>query len=1172
MSAAADSFVHLHVHTEFSLLDGMIRTSDLAARAAALGMPAVAMTDHGNLFGAVEFYQNCRKAGVKPILGCEIYLAPFSRHEKREVAGRKRATHMTLLAETDEGWTNLSKLVSKGHLEGSYYGKPRVDRELLAEHAAGLICLTGCISGPVNEWLLAGDEAKAAETLDELVQIYGKDQVYVEIHNHGLEPQTRVAPGLLKLAANAGLKLVAANDVHFLHRKDHEAHDVMICIGTGNLLIDENRMRYTPEVHFKTAEEMRAMFAKIPGACDATLEIAERCNVTLKLDSTSSEKYPQFGTPDGSPREEYLMRVCREGLVRRYGENRAAEPEIAERLKYEVDTINQLGFASYFLITADFIQWARDHDIPVGPGRGSAAGSLVAYAMGITNICPLRFGLLFERFLNPERVSPPDVDIDFCQSRRAEVIEYVRQKYGERSVSHIITYGTMGAKSVIRDVCRVMGLSYGEGDRLSKLIDPKPLEKEDKKTYKGSILRREIDRNAELKELVGSSATYQEVYDFALALEGLNRNVGIHAAGIVIGDRPLDEHVPLTRGNEGEVVTQYDMGAITEVGLLKMDFLGLRNLTVIHEAVSHIHAKDPDFDIETVPHDDQATFDLLNRGETMGVFQLESGGMVETCRKYQIQKIDDIIDLLALYRPGAMQFIDQMIEVKKGIRKPLFEHPLLEKVCGDTYGVMIYQEQVQNAAKLLAGYTLGGADLLRRAMGKKDPKKMAEERSKFVEGAAQYNGIGEKLANQIFEKIEMFAGYGFNKSHSACYGHISYWTAWLKANHPVEFMAALLSNEIHNTDKIGVFVAECNRMGIAILPPNLNASLLRFAPETAPNGLPAIRYGLAAIKNCGEGAMACVITERETRGPFASLDDFASRLDSKVVNKRILENLVKAGALDWTGEGRARMFARLEAVVASATSAQRDRASGQVSLFDSLDFAAPAPAARQTSAGDPAIEEWSKDERLAHEKELLGFYVTGHPLDKFRGVLDSDRYRRLGMLEDLDLSNPRDRFPFAGMIRSIESKVTKAGKPFGILVLEDFTGSAEVMLWGETYQPAKDAGLLEPGKVIRLKCAIQLDDRTGGYRLSGYELSELKPRRASGNGKGPVELSLWTTRHNVRDLEAILGVVRSHPGKTPLWIHFQDGTGRRMTLEAGEAFRVKRGNELDEALARWAGE
>jgi DNA polymerase-3 subunit alpha len=1151
----ADSFVHLHLHTEYSTLDGMNRAEDVAKRAASLGMPAVAMTDHGNMFGAIEFYQACKKAGVKPILGCEIYLCPTTKEDKREIPGRKRNCHMTLLAETNEGWANLTKLVTVGHLEGMYYGKPRVERDDLRKFATGIICLTGCISGPVNEWLIANDMPKAREALAEMIDIFGKENTYVEIHNHSLGPQLQVLPQLVELAKEFGLKTVAANDVHFLNRSDHEAHDVLICIGTGKQLIDENRMHYTPEVYFKTAEEMREVFRDYPEACDATLEIAERCNVTLSLDPSSSEKYPQFGTPDGSPREEYFRRLCYEGLVSRYGEEKSQDPEVVARLDYEINTINSLGFASYFLITADFIKWARDHDIPVGPGRGSAAGSLVAYTMGITDICPLRFGLLFERFLNPERVSPPDVDIDFCQSRRGEVIEYVREKYGRRSVSQIITYGTLGAKSVLRDVARVMGVAYGEADRIAKMIEAKP----------GVTLEKEWKDKAELRELVDSSTTYHELWDYAVKLEGLVRNVGVHAAGVVIGDRPLDDHVPLTLGNEGEVVTQFDMGAITYVGLLKMDFLGLKNLTVIHDAEEHIRKKISDFRVANVPLEDAKTFEILNRGETMGVFQLESGGMVETCRKYGIDKIEDIIDLLALYRPGAMQFIDQMIEVKKGRKKAMFEHPLLEEVSGSTYGIMIYQEQVQNAAKLLAGYTLGGADLLRRAMGKKNPAEMAKQRDIFVDGCEKTNNIGKKLADQIFDKIEMFAGYGFNKSHSACYGHISYWTAYLKANHSVEFMAALLSNEINNTDKISVFVAECHRMKMEILPPDLNKSGLRFLPETTPSGAAAIRYGLAAIKNCGENAMAIAIEEREKNGPYLSIEDFANRHDSKVINKRILENLVKAGALDWTGENRATMFCRLESVVAASSSLQKDRASGQVSLFDSLDFAPPAaPSGRME-----VLDEWPKDERLLHEKELLGFYVTGHPLDKFRGLIDSDKFCRIALIDELDTTNAKARFPFAGMIRSVEAKTTKTGKPFGIMILEDFTGAVELIMWGESFVPARDKGFLEPGKTIKCKAAIQIDDRTGSRRLTGYEIDELKPRAVAKNDKGPVQLTLWTTRHGEHDLQDIRHVIAGYPGETPVQIHFQNSSGKRATVELPELYHVKRSDELLQALDKW---
>ena len=1151
----SDSFVHLHLHTEYSTLDGACRTKDVAERAKELGMPAVAMTDHGNLYGAISFYKACHEVGVKPVMGCEIYLAPESIEKREEIPGRKRACHMTLLAENNVGWGNLQKLVSKGHLEGMWYGKPRVDREILREYSEGIICLSGCISGPINEWILQDQEDKAWETAQELLDIYGKENLYLEIHNHGMEQQAKIRDTLVKFAEKMELKLVAANDVHFLNREDHEAHDVMICIGTSRLLIDENRMRYTPEVYFKTPGEMRALFVDYPGACDATLEIAERCNVEFILDPTSSEKYPEYKPDDGSLPNDHFRKLCFEGLEVRYGVEKAKDQELIDRLEYEMEIIIQLKFASYFLITADFINWAKDQNIPVGPGRGSAAGSLVSYTMGITDICPMRFGLLFERFLNPERVSPPDVDIDFCQTRRPEVIEYVRRKYGERNVAHIITYGKMGAKSVIRDVARVMGISYGEADQISKMIEAKP----------GVKLAKEYEEKAELREKIESSSTYQEMWEYALKLEGMSRNVGVHAAGVVIGDRPLDEHVPLTRGNEGEVVTQYDMSAITDVGLLKMDFLGLKNMTVIQEAIDSIRTHTPDFDIYEISLEDGPTFKMLNAGETMGVFQLESGGMVETCRKYGINRIEDIIDLLALYRPGAMQYIDQMIEVKEGRSQPKYEHPLLEEICGDTYGVMIYQEQVQNAAKMLAGYTLGGADILRRAMGKKKPSEMAKQREIFVEGAFKMNQIDERNANLIFDKIAGFAGYGFNKSHSACYGFISYWTGFLKANHPIEFMSALLSNEITNTDKISVFVNECFRMGFEILPPNLNQSKLRFAPEEILGGKQGIRYGLSAIKNVGAAAMAMAIKEREENGEFESLDDFCNRLDSKVINKRILENLIKAGAMDWTGETRAGMTERVEKVVASASNAQKDRASGQGGLFDAMEFAVPPP----VTADSPAPEEWTKDERLEHEKELLGFYVTGHPLDKFRGVVDSDRFIKLGLLDEVDLSDKRARFPFAGMIRSVEHKVTKTGKPFGVVVIQDFTGDREMVCWSESYLPARDAGLMMAGKVIQLKAQVTVDDRTEQLRLTGSQIRELKEKRVKKNGF--VELTLWTGRNTPDDLHRIKGILAEYPGEVPVVLHIQSGAGKRVTIELPEEFHATLNVALQRELAPWMG-
>jgi DNA polymerase-3 subunit alpha len=1167
---STNPFVHLHVHSEYSTLDSTVRTKELVAAAAKLEMPAVAMTDHGNLYAAVEFYQNALAAGVKPILGCEIYLAPASLSDKKEVPGRKNSTHLTLLAKNETGWKNLVKLVTMGHLEGEYLGEPRVDREHLGKYAEGLICLSGCINGAVNEWLHRNDVEGARKEIIGLRDIFGNDDFYLELNDQGLEIQQQINHQLKSFSEELGLKMVATNDVHFLNKEDAEAQDVLLCIGEGRLLLDENRKRYPAEHYFKSGEEMRALFADFPGACDATLEIAEKCNIELKLDPTSSEKYPQFDAPDGTPREEYFRKVCFEGLQSRYPADKLAQlaeqenvstdemmEVLNERLDYEIKTINDLGFASYFLITADFIQWSRDQDIPVGPGRGSAAGSLVAYTMGITDICPIRFGLLFERFLNPERVSPPDVDIDFCQSRRPEVIEYVRQKYGERSVSHIITYGTLGAKSVIRDVARVMGVSYGDADMLAKMIETKP----------GIKLQDEFKEKQELRDVIENSTTWQELWSHAVKLEGLNRNTGVHAAGIVIGDRDLDEHCALTRGNEGEVVTQCDMNAITEVGLLKMDFLGLKNLTVIHDAVGHIRQHTPGFDINNVPLDDTSTLELLNRGETMGVFQLESGGMVETCKKYGIQKIDDIIDLLALYRPGAMDYIDQMIEVKKGIKPVAYEHPLLEEICGDTYGVMIYQEQVQNAAKQLAGYTLGGADILRRAMGKKKPSEMAKQREIFVEGSKVTNDIDAELANKIFDKIAGFAGYGFNKSHSACYGHISYWTAYLKANHPVEFVSGLLSNELNNTDKIGVFISECHRMDIEVLPPDINQSQLRFSPELTPSGKMAIRYGLAAIKNVGEGAMATAIAEREQHGIFDNLDDFSNRLDSRSVNKRILENLVKAGAMDWTGETRAGMFARVEQVVASASSAQRDRAQGQDSLFDTMDFAGAVQESDQGHSSSDA-EEWSKDERLTNEKELLGYYTSGHPLDKYRAAIDAGRFEKIGLLDELDTKDKRARYPFAGMIRYVEHKVTRAGKPFGVIHIEDFTGSCEVVCWSESYSPAREAGLLMSGKVIRLQASIKVDDRTETLSLTGSQIKELKARKSSQNAS--VQVNLWLARHTQSDLESIRNILIEHPGETPVEIHLQSGTGKRATVQAGENFRVNKCAALDKALAKWS--
>ncbi len=1167
----SDSFVHLHVHTEYSVKDSIVRIGDLVKKAAGLNMPAVAMTDHGNLFGTVNFYQKMTKAGVKPILGSEIYLAPSDLNQKKDFPGRKRSTHLTLLAKDTTGWNNLTKLISVGHLDGEYLGEPRVDREALRRFSEGVICLSGCSNGPIHEWLEIGDLDKAREEVALLKDIYGGEDFYIELMDHSLESQDETIPILRGFAEEFGLKVVATNDVHFLEQQDHEALDALICIGEGCLLLDENRKSYSNQVYFKTAEQMRELFKDIPDACDNTLEIAAKCNVELILDPTSTDKYPQYDSPDGSPREEYLRKVCYDGLKTRYPEKKILQLTetystdedgvwkiLHDRLDYEIGIINSLGFASYFLITADFINWGREQGIPVGPGRGSAAGSLVAYTMAITDICPMYFGLLFERFLNPERVSPPDVDIDFCQNRRPEVIQYVREKYGERCVSHIITYGTLGAKSVIRDVARVLGVSYGDADTLAKLIEAVP----------GVTLQSEWDAKEELRNTVNASSSFTELWGLATKLEGLTRNTGVHAAGVVIGSGDLDEHVPLARAKEGEVVTQADMNAITEIGLLKMDFLGLKNLTVIQDAIFHIHKHTPDFDIYEIELDDKPALDLLNRGETMGVFQLESGGMVETCKKYGIDKIEDIIDLLALYRPGAMQYIDQMIDVKKGVTKVEYEHPLLEEICGDTYGVMIYQEQVQNAAKLLAGYTLGGADILRRAMGKKKPSEMAKQREIFVKGAAETNQIPASNANKIFDKIAGFAGYGFNKSHSACYGHISYWTAYLKANFPVEFLAGLLSNELNNTDKIAVFISECHRMGIEVLPPDLNKSFSRFTPEKTPSGKMAIRYGLAAVKNVGEAAMLTAIADREQNGAFESMEDLSNRLDTKVVNKRILENLIKAGAMDFTGTNRATLDSKLAQVMASASSAHKDRASGQGSMFDSMDFGSPEPTADSPSY----LKEWTKDERLDNEKELLGYYTSGHPLDAIRSVLNDDRYTKITTIDDVDISDRKIRRQIAGMIKTVEHRTTKAGKPFGIITIEDLTGVREVLSWSESYTPARDEGLLESGSVVKMNVNIQEDDRNDGRRVSGSQIKEIRTKRG-GEDKDTLNINLWTTRHSQSDLNYIMAVLKKYPGKVDVKVTIQNTLGQRVQLILPDhlKIRTKTNPDLNRELERFLG-
>ena len=1162
----------------------MIHTKDLIARCVELGMDSVAITDHGNVFAAIEFMVNVKKhnKGVlawnkehpeapkpvfKPILGCEIYLSPTPLEVKKQVVGRQKYTHLVLLCENNIGWANLIKIVSRGHLEGFYY-KPRVDMATLREFSEGLICLTGCISGPMQEWILQDQPEKAEEALLELVDVFGKNNVFVELQDHELEEERRCTPELVRLARKHDVPLVVTNDAHFLHAEDHEAHDILICVGTGNKRMDPKRMRYPTSSYFKSEQEMRQLFPEYPDAYENTVRIAERCNTSIKLDSTSTERYPEFDTPDGSPREEYLRKICYQGLAERYGKERAEnDQELRARLDYELSTINQLRFASYFLITADFINWAKNNDIPVGPGRGSAAGSLVAYCMKITNIDPYKFSLIFERFLNPERVSPPDIDIDFCQSRRPEVIEYVRKKYGERAVTHIITYGTMGAKSVIKDVARVLDLSYADSDRIAKLIESGP-----NVTLHNSLWGRdekkkeEYIKNDELYKLL-QDPTYAEVWSYAEKLEGTVRNVGMHAAGVVIGDRPLDDYVALTRDDlsnpAGEVVAQCDMGAIYNAGLLKMDFLGLKTLTVMKDAETYVRKRVPDFRYDSVDIQDADTLALLNRGDTLGVFQLESGGMVDTCRRYGINNIEDIIALLALYRPGAMQFMDDMIAVKKGLKQAEYEHPLLEEVSGLTYGVMIYQEQVQAAAKLLAGYTLGGADLLRRAMGHKDEKEMAEQRRRFVKGCWEVNQIDEATANAIFDKIQKFAGYGFNKSHSACYGHISYWTAYLKAHYPVEFLCGLMSNESTN-EKIGIFIQEANRMGIEVLGPCVNRSGVKFQPEMMPNGRLAVRFGLAAIKSMSSETVQVIVREREANGPYKSLDDFCYRIPPQNMRRNQIEVLVQCGAFDWMHVCRAQIFEMIEQCLNNAATVHRDHEAGQMALFD-MTAEIAAPAQEQT------LREWPKEYRLDQEKSLTGAYFTGNPLDSMRGIIDHPRFVPIGSLPDLTKEEIKNMRDMAGMVRAVTIKASKSsGQKFAVITVEDFTGSTEALLWGDSFTKAAAVeGLLQEGSFVQFRARISEDEKTGGKRVSanGVELLSSNSRKKSAKQPRFYSITLLTSRHDAGDIALIKNILAEHPGEVPVHIFFRNSLGNSARIELGERYKVSPCALLDEKLS-----
>ena len=1085
-------FVHLHLHTEYSLLDGACRIDELLDQAAKLKMPAIAVTEHGNMFSSVIFHDHARERGIRPILGCEVYMAPGSRHTKSGNPGETQ-NHLVLLAETNEGYHNLIKLVSAGYTEGFYY-KPRLDKELLAQHSKGLIGLSSCLKGEVAEGLSHHQERKAVEAAAAYRDILGPGNFFLEMQWHGIEDQRVVNSGLPAIARDLGLPLVCTNDVHYLRETDAQPHDVLLCIGTGKALSDTKRLRYhKDQFFFKTAAEMAATFSDFPEALANTVRIAERCNVTL---ADGQNYLPNFDVPPPFTVDDYFEHVSREGFAARLprlkhlaatGALRHTIDEYESRLAYEIEMIKRMKYPGYFLIVWDFIRYAREQGIPVGPGRGSAAGSLVAYCPRITDVDPLTFDLIFERFLNPERVSLPDIDIDFCERRRGEVIEYVTRKYGRENVAQIITFGTMKAKAVVRDVGRVLEMPFADVDKVAKQI-PAVLD---------MTLDKALEESAPLKDLERTDPKVKELLSIARRLEGMTRHASVHAAGVVIAPRPISEYAPLYKGARDEITTQWSMKEIERIGLLKMDFLGLSTLTLIWDAVAEIERTTGErLDLERLPLDDAKTYQVFQEGQTYGIFQFESSGMRDILRKAKPQCLEDLIALNALYRPGPLRsgMVDDFIARKGGKVEIKYELPQLEPILRETYGVIAYQEQVMRISSELAGFTLGEADILRKAMGKKSADVMQKQRAKFVDGA-KARGIGEKKATHIFDLMEHFAGYGFNKSHSTAYAFLAYQTAYLKANYPWHFAAALLTIEAQNTDKLALYLGECRERGVPLLPPDVNESSLAFT--VTPVG---VRFGLTAIKNVGTGAIESLLDVRAKQGRLASVHALCEELDLRLVNKRVLESLVKAGAFDSLAVGdpaleglpsaalRPRLMASIDAACDHGARLQRDKIEGQAQLFGG--FGSDEPAADLARRAQlPDAPAWTETEQLANEKETLGLYWSGHPVDRYSAALKALGARSTGELADAPVTSARSDAWTPGGPRPIEADTsiggivaacrllkTRKGDRMAVFTLEDAGGGVEVIAFPETFQ--RSGSLIEVGTMVLVSGKLERDDES----------------------------------------------------------------------------------------------
>ncbi len=1030
-------YVHLHCHSEYSLLDGAARINNLVNRAVELNMPAVAITDHGTMFGLVDFYRAAKEAGVKPILGCEVYVAPRSRFQK-EPRLDDNQYHLVLLAENEIGYRNLVRLVSAGYLEGFYY-KPRVDRELLQQHSEGLIALSACLAGEIPSLILNGQLEEAKDRACYYRDVFGADNFFLELHDHNIPEQKKVNQVLKQISREEGIALVASNDVHYLSRRDAGVHDVLLCIQTGKAVDETERMSFeTEEFYFKTGEEMAAQFADVPEAITNSLRIAERCSVEKDF---TQRHLPEYNVPDGTDADTYLEQVCYKGLRNRYKD---ITPEIEERLQYELQVIRQMQYSDYFLIVWDFMEYARKEDVLVGPGRGSAAGSLVAYCLGITNIEPLQHGLLFERFLNPERISMPDIDIDFCDDKRDQVLKYVFEKYGHDRVAQIITFGTMAARAAVRDVGRALAIPYAEVDKIAKLI---PMEVK-------MTISRALEQSRELQALYREDEQCRRLLDISVAVEGMPRHASTHAAGVVIAKEPLVNYVPLYKMADSAVVTQFPMGTLEDLGLLKMDFLGLKTLTIIGETLDNIarrHGKK--IVIEDITLEDSATYELMSRGETTGIFQLESTGMRSALRDLMPNKFEDIIAVVALYRPGPMEQIPTFVNSKHGRETIKYAHPDLEPILNETYGVIVYQEQIMEIAARIAGFSLGQADLLRRAIGKKNKEILDEQQEKFITGCME-KGYTRELGIKIYDLILKFASYGFNKSHAAAYAMIAYQTAYLKANYPVEFMAALMTVYYSNSDKVALYIADCRRMGIEVLPPDINESETNFTVV----GDNRIRFGLAAVKNVGLGAIESITRARRDK-PFTTLRDFSSRVDLRLCNRKALESLIKCGAFDSLGGHRAQYLAALEDVLAQGQSAQRERENGQISMFSLMDSSV-----REEMLTDnlSEIEPFSDKERLSLEKEMLGLYISGHPLEPYRPVID--QMKNLTRCAELKEAGDNHHVRVGGIIVAVRRFYTKKNKEMAFVKLEDLTGNVELVVFPDLFE--KQGTLLEEDNLV----------------------------------------------------------------------------------------------------------